>query len=173
MTTTQHFHCAQTTVATIDALATKRTLAILASCLALLAPGIVSAAKPAARVDAECALLLAPDPQYVYTGTPFLVKMVRLPSYPGAFRSPKVSIDVTYPMLSGSLTQNHTVTVSRFNVTYVEADFSAPPLSSDIVVNGEVAIAATVTELLSNKKGTKTREKITTCSTTATVVQSN
>jgi hypothetical protein len=173
MTTTKYFYRAQTTVATINALVTKRSLAILASCLALLAPGIVSAAKPAASVDAECALLLAPDPQYVYTGTPFLVKLVRVPSYPGAFRSPKVSIDVTYPMASGSLTQNQTVTISSFNVTYAEADFSAPSSSSDIVINGEVAIAATVTELLSNKKGTKTSEKITNCSTTATVVQSN
>ena len=173
MTTTQYLHRAQTTVATINPLATKRTLALLASCLALLAPGIVSAAKPAPSVDAECTLLLAPDPQYVYTGTPFLVKLVRVPSYPGAFRSPKVSIDVTYPMNSGSLTQNQTVTTSSFNVTYVEAEFPAPALSSGIVVNGEVAIDATVIELLSNKKGTKTSEKKTTCSTTATVSQSN
>ncbi len=174
MTTTQHLHRAQTPVSTIEALATKHAFAILATCLALLAPGIVSAAKPAASVDAECALLLAPDPQYVYTGTPFLVKLVRVPSYPGAFRSPKVSIDVTYPTNSGdAIKENYTVPISSFNVTYVEHTFSVPSVSDGIAVNGEVAIAATVTELLSNKKGTRTSEKITNCSTTATVVQSN
>jgi hypothetical protein len=174
MTTTKYFYRAQTTVATINALVTKRSLAILASCLALLAPGIVSAAKPAASVDAECALLLAPDPQYVYTGTSLLVKLVRVPSYPGAFRNPEVSIDVTFPMSNGGeSTQNYTVKIPKFNVTYVEHTFYVPPLSDGIVVGGEVGIEATVTELLSNKNGKKTSEKLTTCSTTATVVQSN
>ena len=174
MTTTQHFHRAQTAVSTINARATKCALATLATCLTLLAPGIASATKPSATVDAQCELLLAPDPQYVYTGTSLLVKLVRVPSYPGAFRNPEVSIDVTFPMSNGGeSTQNYTVKIPKFNVTYVEHTFYVPPLSDGIVVGGEVGIEATVTELLSNKNGKKTSEKLTTCSTTATVVQSN
>jgi hypothetical protein len=168
MTTTQYLHRAQTTVATINALATKRTLAILASCLAMLAPGIVSAAKPAASVDAECVLLLSPDP--VYTGSPFVVKLVRDPSYPGAFRQPTVSIDVTYPTLPESAaTLNYTVTIPKFDVTYVETpSFTVPALSDGIAVNDAVVVvAATVTEPLT-KKGNKVRTTV--CTTTVPVM---
>lgn len=185
MTTTQYSHRAHTTVATINALATKRTLAILAGCLALLAPGIVSAKKPAASVDAQCALFIedladpqhactgTSDPQYVCTGELFLVKLVRVPSYPGAFHQPTVSFDVTYPMASGGVT---TITyefdpIPKFNVTYVEYTLPVLSMSQGIAINGEVAIEATVSEPLSNKNGNKTREKITKCNTTATVVQ--
>lgn len=69
--------------------------ATLVMCLAMLAPGIASAKKPVPPVEATCALLLAPDPLYVYTGTAFTVKLVRIPSYPGAFRQPTVSIEVS------------------------------------------------------------------------------
>ena len=69
--------------------------------------------------------------------------------------------------------RRHFPEIPRFNVTYVEHTFYVPPLSEGIVVDGEVGIEATVTELLSNKNGKKTTEKLTTCNTTATVAQSN
>ena len=145
-----------------------RRMTFFALCLALLAPGIASAKKPNPS-DAACALLLAPDPDYVYTDIPFTVKLVRVPSYPGAFRQPTVSIDVSYPMPGGGvLTQSYTQTFPVFNVTYVQTSFTPPSSSSGIVENGVVMIDATVTEPVNKKKS-----KITSCSTTAAVVYSN
>lgn len=149
----------------------KHALTSFAICLTLLVPGITSAKKPAPPADPACALLLAPDPLYVHTGTPFTVKLVRVPSYPGAFRQPTVTIDVTYPMSAGSeLTQNYTRSIPKFNVTYVEAGFTVPSVNnSDILTGQDVVIAATVAEPVG--KNRKKKRKITSCTTTATVLE--
>jgi hypothetical protein len=149
----------------------KRALTFIAICLALLLPAITYAKKPAPTVDPACALLLSPDPLYVYTDTQFTVKLVRVPSYPGAFRDPTVTIDVTYPMPPGSeVTQNFTVSIPKFNVTHVEANFTVPPLSSGILTGQEVEIAATVAEPVAGKKNKKVTAR---CTTTATVLEAN
>jgi hypothetical protein len=146
----------------------KQILTVFCMTLTLLAPGPANARKPVVPEPA-CALLLSPDPQFVYTGMPFTVKLVRVPAYPGAFRQPTVEIDVSYPMPPGNeITQNYTRTIPVFNVTYVEADFTPPASDSGIVENGVVGIEATVTEPVR-----KNKSRTTSCSTTATVVYSN
>ena len=127
-----------------------RILSTLALCLTLLTPGIATAKKP--NLDVSCALLLDTDPAVVYTGMPFTVKLRRIPPYPGAFRNPTVSIDVSYPANGGEITQNETRTIHAFNVTYVEVDFNVPYKSSGIDIGGEATIAATVTEGHKSKK---------------------
>jgi hypothetical protein len=128
-----------------------RILSTLALCLTLLTPGIATAKKPnPGRV--ACALLLETDPAVVYTGMPFTVRLVRIPSYPGAFRNPTVSIDVSYPANDGEITQNDTRTIHAFNVTYVNVGFVVPLKSSGIEIGGEATIAATVTEGHKSKK---------------------
>lgn len=147
----------------------KHALTSIVICLALLASGIASAKRPA---PATCQLLLAPDPVYIHTGTPYTVKLVRVPSYPGAFRQPTVSIDITYPMPAGSeITQNYTRSVAAFNVTYIEANLFAPPLNSGILTGQDVTIAATVSEPVNNQK--KRKRTTARCTTTATVLQAN
>ena len=150
----------------------KYALTSFAICLALLVPGITSAKKPAPPADPACALLLAPDPLFVHTGSPFTVKLVRIPSYPGAFRQPTVTIDVTYPMPAGSeLTQNDTRSIPKFNVTYVEAGFTVPSVNnSDILTGQDVVIAATVAEPVGKKRK---KFKTTSCTTTATVLKAS
>ena len=151
----------------------KHAFTSFAICLALLVPGITSAKKPAPPADPECALLLAPDPLYVHTGTPFTVKLVRVPSYPDAFRQPTITIDVTYPMPAGSeVTQNYTRSIPKFNVTYVEAGFIVPSVNSGIVIGQDVVIAATVAEPVGKNKKKK-KLKTTSCITTATVLQAS
>lgn len=130
-----------------------RILSTLALCLTLLTPGIASAKKP--NLDVSCALLLETDPAVVYTGMPFTVKLVRIPSYPGAYRNPTVSIDVSYPVDDGEITQNDTRTIPAFNVTYVTVGFVVPYKNSGIEIGGEVTIAATVTEGLKKNKSNK------------------
>ena len=150
----------------------KYALTSFAICLTLLVPGITSAKKPAPPADPACALLLAPDPLFVHTGSPFTVKLVRVPSYPGAFRQPTVTIDVTYPMPAGSeLTQNDTRSIPKFNVTYVEAGFTVPIFDSGIETGQVVVIAATVAEPVG--KNRKKKRKTTSCTTTATVLKAS
>jgi hypothetical protein len=156
----------------IEDIVMKHALTSFAICLTLLVPGITSAKKPAPPADPACALLLAPDPLFVHTGSPFTVKLVRVPSYPGAFRQPTVTIDVTYPMPAGSeLTQNDTRSIPKFNVTYVEADFTVPISDSGIVIGQVVVIAATVAEPVG--KNRKKKRKTTSCTTTATVLEAS
>jgi hypothetical protein len=98
---------------------------------------------------------------------PFTVKLVRVPTYPGAFRQPTISVAVSYPMPVGDeITQIETRNIPVFNVSYVEINFHAPPFDSGILVGQEVKIDATVTEPLR-----KAESKTTNCTTTATVVQ--
>jgi len=143
-----------------------RILSTLALCLTLLTPGIASAKKPNPGI-VSCALLLETNPAVVYTGMPFTVKLVRVPSYPGAFRNPTVSIDVSYPANGGEITQNETRTIHAFNVTYVEVGFVVPFKSSGIEIGGEVTIAATVSEGLK-----KNKSKRISCMTNAMVQES-
>jgi hypothetical protein len=145
----------------------KHAVTTIAICLSLLVPGLASAKKPQPPTDPACALLLSPDQNLVSTGMPFTVKLVRVPAYPGAFRQPTISVDVSYPMPAGSeITQNETRNIPLFNVSYVEMNFQVPPLDSGILVGQEVKIDATVTEPLR-----KAESKTTNCTTTATVVQ--
>jgi hypothetical protein len=145
----------------------KHAVTTLIICLSLLVPGISSAKKPPPPADATCDLLLSPDPDFVSTGMPFIVKLIRVPAYPGAFRQPTISIDVTYPMPVGSeITQNETRNIPRFNVSYVEMNFHVPLFDSGILVGEEVIIEATVTEPIR-----KDNSKTTFCTTTATVVE--
>jgi hypothetical protein len=112
-----------------------------------------------------------PDPLFVHTGSPFTVKLVRVPSYPGAFRQPTVTIDVTYPMAAGSeLTQNDTRSIPKFNVTYVETGFTVPIFDSGIETGQDVVIAATVAEPVGKKRK---KFKTTSCTTTATVLEAS
>ena len=127
-----------------------RIVSTLALCLTLLTPGIATAKKP--NLDVSCALLLDTDPAVVYTGMPFTVKLRRIPPYPGAFRNPTVSIDVSYPANGGEITQNETRTIHAFNVGYVEVGFFVPDINSGIEIDGEATIAATVTEGHKSKK---------------------
>jgi hypothetical protein len=145
----------------------KHAITTIAICLSLLVPGVTSAKKPQPPTEAACDLLLSPDPDFVSTGMPFTVKLVRVPSYPGAFRQPTISIDVSYPMPVGEeITQNETRNIPLFNVSYVEMNFHVPPLDSGILVDEEVKIEATVTEPLRNNNS-----KTTYCTTTATVLE--
>jgi hypothetical protein len=145
----------------------KKKLTVLAICLTLLVPCIADAKKPRPPVDAACALLLSPTDD-VYTGESFRVKLVRVPSYPGAFRNPTIKIDVFYPSIDNSIPPaKATFTLPLFNVTYVEASFPVPLMSDGIVIGDVVEIFATVTEPIKGKKKYKT----TSCTTTAVVQQ--
>ena len=145
----------------------KHAITTITICLSLLVPGLTSAKKPQPPTDATCTLLLSPDPNFVSTGMPFTVKLVRVPAYPGAFRQPTVSIDVAYPMPVGSeITQNETRNIPVFNVSYVEMNFHVPTLDSGILVNQQVKIEATVTEPIR-----KNKSKTANCSTTASVLE--
>ena len=146
-----------------------RILSTLALCLTLLTPGIASAKKPHPG-NVSCELFVLPPYQdAVYTGTKFSVKLVRTPSYPGAFRNPTVTIDVIYPLSDNSeLIQTSTRTISRFNVTYVEMDFTAPSADENGVLPvGEATIVGTVSEQTKSKKN---KRNITSCTTTVAVI---
>jgi len=144
-----------------------RILLTLALCLPLLTPGIASAKKPNPG-NVSCELFVSPYRDAVYTGSKFSVKLVRAPSYPGAFRNPTVTIDVIYTLSDNSeLIQTSTRTISRFNVTYVEMDFTAPSADENGVLPvGEATIVGTVSEQTKSKKN---KTNITSCTTTVTV----
>ena len=154
----------------------KNRLTTLAICLSLLVPGIGDAKpknKPPRPNEAGCELLLVPDPgivatdpNYVSTGKDFTVKLVRVPSYPGAFRHPTIDF-VVYYLSEGKNTGpfENTITIPLFNVTYAKATFTVP--SDSQLIGGQALIDAMVTE------PTKSKNKVitTTCSTTAAVQQ--
>jgi len=58
---------------------------ILAICLAVLMPGMAAAKRPQAAPEPGCDILVD---KVVYKNTPYAVKVVRVPSYPGAWRNP-------------------------------------------------------------------------------------
>jgi hypothetical protein len=121
----------------------------------------IYAAKPQ---EATCSILVD-NP--VYTGTKYLVKIVRVPSYPGAWRNPTFYVDVTY---EDETVQNEVREVSTFNITYQNFYFNAPSKDSGATTNGvgSIVLAATILEPL---KGNKV--KVTRCMTTTTLTNAN
>jgi hypothetical protein len=146
----------------------KNLLTSLAVCLTLLVPGIVDAKKPQSPFEVGCELRLSPDDSYVYTGEAFSVKLIRSPSYPGAFRNPTIHLDVYYPSVDNVIPPVETkFTIPLFNVTYVEATSPVPLVSDGILPGEQVLIDAKVTEPTKNRK----KDITTKCSTTAIVLQ--
>ena len=144
----------------------KNVFTTLAVCLSLLVPGLADAIKPPPPVEAGCALLLSPDASIVYTGESFTIKLIRVPSYPGAFRNPTININVYYPSVDNVIPPVETnFKIPLFNVTYLETSIPAPMVSDGVLVGDEVLIDALVTEPTRNRK----KDNETTCSTTAIV----
>ena len=137
-----------------------------ATTLLLMLSAATAGAKPPA--DVGCAVLL---PSAINTGLPYKVKVVRVPSYPGGWSRPTVTIDVVYPT-----TPDHVIgdtreqTILRHNVTYALATFTAPEAFDPdtslpvIVAGGTVNVMATVKEPINKRKF-----KETTCSATTVV----
>jgi hypothetical protein len=184
MTTTHRSHLRPKPVSAVANSFSKRPLAVFAVCLALLVPGISSAKKPAPSQDVGCALLLSPDPNvysddypnYVVAGEQYQVKLVRVPSYPGAFRSPSVRVDVTYHIPpDNDSTDDTTIEMPSFYVTYLKFGFDAPPAPEntvDLNGNGDIGdavITAYVTEEVVSKNGKRTEHPTTVCATTAKI----
>ncbi len=172
MTTTHRSHQAQRPTSAVPISFSKRIATLFAVCLVLLAPGISSAKKPARTPDAGCVLLLSPYPDYITAGEAYQVKMVRDPSYPGAFRSPTVQFFVTYPTKDGTTLTDETqkIPTGSFYVIYWQVGFVAPP-KSKVAIGDEAVLAATVTETLGSKNGKRKRHKTTVCTTTATMIE--
>ena len=181
MTTTPRWREAQTPSSAVVYRFARRPLTLFAVCLAFLAPGISSAKKPLPTPDAGCVLLLSPYPNYVTTGTTYQAKVVRDPSYPGAFRSPKVKIYATYPLADGGKLQDNDIPpieVSSFYVTYVQFDIPAPPTPDpdnpkpdDVAIGEEAVIAAEVTETLVSKNQKRQVDQVTVCTTSPVMIE--
>jgi hypothetical protein len=89
------------------------------------------------------------------------VKIVRVPSYPGAWHNPTITLEAKY---TGS-TQTQTVEIGLanvFSVTYVNANLVVP---DDAKYLGAAIITATIKEPLKKKNAYDT----TTCSVTRDV----
>ena len=135
---------------------------ILAICLVALVPGMAAAkkpAKPAPTPEPGCDILVA---DVIYKGKSYPVKIVRVPSYPGAWRNPTVTLEARY---TGS-TQKQIVEIgplaNAFSVSYVNASLVVP---DDAKFAGDATITATIEEPLKRKNTYKT----TTCSVTRNV----
>jgi hypothetical protein len=142
------------------------TISTWATALAL----VVSATSAAAAraPDADCAVLL---PSAINAGQPYTVKVVRVPSYPGGWVSPTITVDVIYPTTPGNVIgDTREQTIQRFNVTYALANFTVPeafdPVSNEAVIasGGSAVVSATVMEPINKKKFRET-----TCSASVTV----
>jgi hypothetical protein len=132
---------------------------ILAISLASIAPGLATAKKPQSSSTAGCVILVD---DIVYKTFPYEVKVVRDPSYPGAWRNPTFTIEASYT--GSTQTVNATIEPSLanvFSVTYANASLVVP---GDATFGGTATISATVEEPLN--KG-KTRKTI--CSKTTSV----
>lgn len=139
----------------------RKMLTVHLICLALLFPSISAAKNPHNQPVADCAILI--EDGLIYAGLPFTVKLVRVPSYPGSWHAPDVTITVTYPRNAGEETY-HTK-IQRFNVTYVEATFHG---SEAVSGGGKAVIDATVLETVA--RGKKTSYNETTCSLRVPVI---
>jgi hypothetical protein len=156
------------------------TLLTCALCLALALPGMAMAKKPSQNntttgTTEGCAVLLPAD---IYTGQPYTVKVVRVPSYTGSWHQPTIDTVVDYPTMGGGVqTQTDSQTINYFSVTYALANFTTPSpladgsgnLTSGILTtatepNAVATVTATVSEPLSNNK-----VKLTTCSATTRI----
>ena len=127
----------------------------LALCSALLLPGIAMAKKP--QPTPGCAVLMDKD---ILVGNSYPVKVVRDPSYPGAWHNPTFTIEASY---TGSIETDFAAIqpslANVFDVTYVNAILTVP-----IDAAGTATISVTVEEPLNKRK-----VETTTCSTTVNV----
>jgi hypothetical protein len=141
-----------------------KMLTIHLFCLALLLPGVAPAKKPGDQSAAECAVLIADGLQDgIYPGSPFTVKVNRIPGYPGSWHDPDVTITVTYPQGAGDETY-HTI-IRNFYVIYFKHTFVVPVEASG---GGNAVIDATVREPLVKGKRISYRETV--CSRTVPVM---
>ena len=129
---------------------------ILALCTALLLPGIAMAKKP--QPTPGCVILMDKD---ILAGNSYAVKVVRDPSYPGAWHNPTFTIEASYP---GSMQTDFAAIqpslANVFDVTYVKAMLTVPIDAA----GGTATISVTVEEPLNKRK-----VETTTCSTTVNV----
>ena len=157
-----------------------------ALCVLLALPGLAAAKKPpknnpsnnttsGSTTTEGCAVLLPTD---IYTGQPFTVKVVRVPSYPGSWHQPTIDTVVDYPTMNGGgLMQSDSQTINYFSVTYALANFTTPTPTVDESGNqlfgilttatspdAVATVTASVSEPMSNNK-----VKLTTCSATTTI----
>lgn len=126
-------------------------------------PGMATAgkkSKPAPEPQPGCSILVD---KVIYTGNPYAVKVVRTPSYPGAWRNPTVSIEASYQgsTQSGSAMIDPSL-ANLFSVTYVTASLVVP---DDASFGGTAAITATVKEPLKKRNTYRT----TTCNVTTNI----
>ena len=138
----------------------KTRLKLCALGLAVLMPTIAAAGKPSATAEAGCAVL---PPAEIYRGQPYTIKVVRVPSYPGGWSRPEVTVEVTYPITAGNgHTDSSTQEIFKHNVTYTLTTFTVPD-SDALEVSKQATVAATVREPLGKKRF---REAICTATTT-------
>ena len=132
--------------------------------LALVIPAITYAAKPSATTDVGCAVLA---PAQIYEGQQFTAKVVRVPSYPGGWSQPTITVYVTYPTTDGEAMRSSEQMIWKHNVTYALAPFTPyPDLQLDVSGTASAKIEAKVSEPL--RKG---KERITLCTpATATLL---
>jgi len=145
-----------------------RILLTLALCLPLLTPGIANAKKPSLP-ESTCTLFVWPEAPLT-PGQLFSVKVIKIPSYPSAWRNPTITIDVTYPgMTPDGFYQQ---TIPSFYVTYWEAPFQVPESGVGITA-GDIIINATIDEPIRKKNNNSPNYtptfKTTRCETTTTV----
>jgi len=119
---------------------------------------MAAAKRPQAAPEPGCDILVS---NVIYKGNSYPVKIVRVPSYPGAWHNPTVTLEAKY---TGS-TQTQTVEIGLanvFSVTYVNATLVVP---DDASFAGAATITATIKEPLKKKNAYNT----TTCSVTRDV----
>jgi hypothetical protein len=135
-------------------------ITILALCTALLLPGIVMAKKPQSSPTPGCVILMD---EVIYTANSYAVKVVRDPSYPGAWRNPKFTIEPSYPGSTQAVSVEIQPSLANvFSVTYVNAILVVP---SDADFGSTATVTATVEEPLKKRDTYRT----TTCSATAQI----
>jgi hypothetical protein len=129
----------------------------LALCSALLLPGIAMAKKP--QPTPGCTILMD---DVIYTDNSYPVKVVRVPSYPGAWRNPTFTIEANYTgSIKTYIVEIQPSLANVFSVTYVNAVLFVP---DDVTFAETATISATVEEPLNNRK-----IQTTTCSKTVSV----
>ena len=139
---------------------------ILTMCLVAMAPGLVNAKKPQPEPDASCAVLVD---SFITAGFQYQVKVVRVPSYPGAWRNPTITIEASYDY--DSEIQPHIIKPNYFSVTYVTTSFVPPTpttCNGSCGQMGNATIRATVEEPV-KVRGKRNPFRRTTCEATTVV----
>lgn len=128
--------------------------AILNICLALLIPLSAAAKPPKGPVPGGCELLLAPA---VSPGIPFTVTVVRVPSYPGQWFAPEITVEISVPVnpdiTPGPNSYNQSVTQRIDGLggsNDATADFVIPSFTN--LVFEDVNVFATVSEPVRKNK---------------------